>query len=53
MLGRTVDISNATTTVSGEVKSISFSNGAPQVTIQTTDGQTVANISIADIARIR
>jgi len=53
LLGHTVDIATQTGSVSGEVKSISFSNGAPEVTIETADGQTIANNSIANVVRIR
>lgn len=53
LLGRTVDFAGGSTTISGVVKSVSFTGGKPEVTIQTPDGQTIANISIADIAQIR
>lgn len=54
LLGRTVDLStSAGTFVSGEVTAVSFSSGQPLVTIKTADGQTIANISIADVAQVR
>lgn len=53
LLGRTVDFSAGPATISGTVKAVSFTSGQPQVTIETTDGQTIANVSIADIAQVR
>lgn len=53
LLGHTVDVTGATATQTGVVQAVSFSNGVPLVTIKTSDGQTVANISIADISQVR
>jgi flagellar basal-body rod modification protein FlgD len=54
LLGRTVDLSaNGGSTLSGEVKAVSFSSGQPLVTIETADGQTIGGISIADVSQIR
>jgi len=59
LLGRTVDLASgqvAGTTggaASGVVKAVSFSNGQPSITILTTDGQTIANVSISNITTVR
>lgn len=53
LLGRTVDFVVGQVAISGEVKSVSFTTGQPSVTIETEDGQTIANVSIADIAQVR
>jgi flagellar basal-body rod modification protein FlgD len=53
LLGRTVDFNGQSGLVTGVVKSISFASGQPQVTIETPDGQSLANISIATISQIR
>lgn len=58
LLGRTVDLtsgqaSGANTVTSGVVKAVSFNNGQPSVTILTAGGQTVANISMANISVVR
>ena len=53
LLGRTVDFTGAGNSFSGVVKSVSFSTGQPQVTIETPDGKSIANVSIADITQIR
>lgn len=53
LLGTMVDIPAGAATVSGEVVAIAFQNGAPSVTIKTSDGRTVSNIAIANITQIR
>jgi flagellar basal-body rod modification protein FlgD len=54
LLGRSVDFTNAGgATASGVVKSISFATGHPEVTVLTALGETVANISIANISQVR
>jgi flagellar basal-body rod modification protein FlgD len=53
LLGRTVDLTSNGTTQSGTVSAVSLSTGQPQLTIKTTDGQTITNISITDISQIR
>ena len=53
LLGRKVDIPAGATTLSGKVTAIAFANGEPRVTIQTTDNQTISNISISSISQIR
>jgi flagellar basal-body rod modification protein FlgD len=57
LLGRTVDVSQSSAsgaaTQSGTVTAVAFSNGQPQITIKTTDGQTIANILISDITQVR
>lgn len=56
LLGRTVDLASQASgaaAISGTVKAISFSNGQPQLTLTTSDGQTVANISLSQVAQVR
>ncbi len=53
LLGRTVDVESNAVTVSGVVKSVSFTTGQPTVTLQTADGQTISGISIATISQVR
>lgn len=53
LLGHTVDYVTNGNTISGQVTAVSFSSGQPLITIQTSDGQTVGGISIADISQIR
>jgi flagellar basal-body rod modification protein FlgD len=54
LLGRIVDLpTNTGFPVSGRVTAISFANGEPRVTIETADDQTINNIALGAIARIR
>ena len=54
LLGRTVDFNDAAGVgLSGVVKAVSFGSNGPEVTIQTAGGNTVANISIANISQVR
>lgn len=53
LLGKTVDVATSTVTLSGKVESVSFSSGAPTVTIRTADGASVSSLSIADISQVR
>jgi flagellar basal-body rod modification protein FlgD len=53
LIGRTVDLSTSGTTLSGQVTAVSFATGQPLITITTPDGQTIGNISIADVSQVR
>ena len=53
LLGRIVDIPAGSATVSGTVTAISFANGDPQVTIKTSDNQTISGLSLSSISQIR
>jgi flagellar basal-body rod modification protein FlgD len=53
LLGRTVDINGGATPISGVVQAVSFASGAPQVTIKTSDGSTIARIGINTISTVR
>jgi flagellar basal-body rod modification protein FlgD len=53
LLGKKVDFANDAGNFTGTVQAISFASGQPEVTILTPSGQTVANISIANISQIR
>jgi flagellar basal-body rod modification protein FlgD len=56
LIGRTVDLttgnSTSTTPVSGTVQAVTFSNGQPELTIQTSSGQTIASVSISQITQV-
>ena len=53
LIGRTIDYATNGNTVSGQVTAVSFSSGQPQLTITTSDKQTIGGISIADVSQIR
>lgn len=55
LLGKTVDFNVTATnsTQSGVVQSVSFSSNSPELTIRTSDGQTLAGVSLGNVIRIR
>ncbi|MCW7540869.1 flagellar hook capping protein [Aquabacterium sp. A7-Y] len=53
LLGKTIDARTANGAVTGQVKSLSLATGVPQLTIQTTTGETIAGISIGQVESIR
>jgi flagellar basal-body rod modification protein FlgD len=53
LLGKTVSATTDTGSVTGKVTALSLVNGEPQLTITTTDGNTVANIGIGQLETIR
>jgi flagellar basal-body rod modification protein FlgD len=56
LLGRTVDVNStqgSATTLSGTVKAVVFASGGPQLTVQTTDGQTIGGLSLANVTQVR
>lgn len=54
MLGQTAEFTSNGTTVSGTVSGIAFNSGQqPTVTITTSSGQTVGNLSITDLVQVQ
>lgn len=55
LLGKKVDLTtaNASAIITGTVSAVSFASGTPQLTITTTDGQTLSGVSIAEVSQIR
>jgi flagellar basal-body rod modification protein FlgD len=53
LLGKTIDVTAGTSTISGIVDSVSFTTGQPTVTIKTPTGQTISSLSIANISQVR
>lgn len=53
LLGKTIDIAAGAATISGTVQAVSFASGGPTVAIETADGQTISNLSIANVVQIR
>jgi flagellar basal-body rod modification protein FlgD len=53
LLGRKVDIAAGAGVVTGKVTAIAFNDGAPQITIQTGDNQTISGISLVSVTQIR
>lgn len=53
LLGKTVDIALASGTLSGVVKSVSFTSGKPTVTLETARGETISSMPIENISQVR
>ena len=56
LLGRTVDLATGmdqTITQSGTVTAVSLSSGQPQITIQISGGQTIANLPLSQVIQVR
>jgi flagellar basal-body rod modification protein FlgD len=54
LIGQTVDVSASDgSTLSGQVTAVAFSNGQPSLTIETTGGQTVGNLSLANVVQVQ
>jgi flagellar basal-body rod modification protein FlgD len=53
LLGRTVDVVTETQTITGTVKSVSFATGQPEITVNTANGITIPNLSIANVTQVR
>ncbi|HEX7650899.1 MAG TPA: flagellar hook capping FlgD N-terminal domain-containing protein [Noviherbaspirillum sp.] len=53
MLGKTVDVSSNSGNVTGTVVAISFNAGTPQLSVHTTSGNTVTDVSLSQVTSIR
>ncbi|WP_175693029.1 flagellar hook assembly protein FlgD [Burkholderia ambifaria] len=53
LLGRNVDVKTDTATISGVVKSVSFSDSQPQLAIETANGQFITNATVNQIVSVR
>ena len=53
LLGKTVDATSNGATVTGIVKSVSFSSGQSTLTIQTSSGSTVSQIAVSAVTQVQ
>ena len=53
LIGKTVDVCTPTGTVTGTVSALSLSGSAPLLTVQTTAGATLNNVSLSQLAAVR
>ena len=53
LIGRTVEVSTASGTVTGSVSALSLAGDVPLVTLLTTAGATLTNISVSQILAVR
>lgn len=53
LLGRVVDIEAGSAAITGTVTAVSFQDGDARITIETEQGQTISNLSLAAVSQIR
>lgn len=53
LIGKTVQVNTASNSQVGDVTTVSFSTGQPELTVQTTDGEFVTGISLSQISLVR
>ena len=53
LIGRTVDITTSTGSVTGSISALSLAGDSPLITVVTTAGATLTNISLSQIAAVR
>ncbi|MGQ0661106.1 flagellar hook assembly protein FlgD [Sphingosinicella sp.] len=53
LLGALVDVPAGAATLSGSVTAITFADGQPRLSVQTTDGQTINDLALGAVSRIR
>lgn len=53
LIGRTVDFTSGSNSLTGSVVALSLSGSSPQLTIQTTTGTTVNNVSLSSLTAVR
>ncbi|MDM0122196.1 flagellar hook assembly protein FlgD [Variovorax arabinosiphilus] len=53
LIGRTVDVTTSSGTLSGTVSALSLSGQAPLLTVRTTAGATVSDVSLSQVVAVR
>lgn len=53
LLGKTVDVPAGQSVLTGKVVSVAFADGVPKLTIATSSGATISNISLAAITQVK
>ncbi|WP_017760269.1 flagellar hook capping FlgD N-terminal domain-containing protein [Pseudacidovorax intermedius] len=53
LIGKNVEVTTATGSVTGTVSALSLSGDAPLLTIQTTSGATLNNVSLSQLVAVR
>jgi flagellar basal-body rod modification protein FlgD len=53
LIGRTVEVSAASGALVGQVTSLRFVDGTPKVTVRTSAGQSLADLSLSNISVVR
>lgn len=53
LIGRTVEITTSSGTLSGKVSALSLAAAAPLLTVETADGATLSDVSLSQIVAVR
>ncbi len=53
LLGKTVDVNNASGSVTGTVSALNFVSGEPRLTVTTTAGAVLTDITLANLISVR
>ncbi len=53
LLGRNVDITAGTNTLTGVVTAVAFDQGVASLTLETTGGQTISGLPLSNVTQIR
>lgn len=53
LIGRTVEITTSSGTLSGKVSALSLAGAAPLLTVETVDGATLSDVSLSQIVAVR
>jgi len=53
LLGRTVDIATNSASATGQVTTVTFSNGEPLMTVKTTDGAFLTGVTLSQVSAVR
>jgi flagellar basal-body rod modification protein FlgD len=53
LIGRTVDVTTESGTVTGTVESLSLAGDAPLISVRTTAGATLSNLGLSQITAVR
>lgn len=53
LIGRTVDVQTASGVQTGSVSALSFAGGEPRMTIRTSGGSTIADLSMSSLVAVR
>lgn len=53
LLGKTVDVSSSNGTVTGQVTALDFSGDTPQLTVKTSDGSFINNVTLSQVVTVR
>jgi flagellar basal-body rod modification protein FlgD len=53
LIGKTVDVRTANAAATGEVTTVTFSSGQPRLTVKTSDGSFLTDVSLSQVSLVR